>query len=518
MLHAFQSGAYDNGVFSTTRTPNDGKELLAYMPDAVITSIEGTDTSVDFTSPQYSHNNYVDATPATADLYYGGAWHTWLVGGLGAAGNPGGTINDATSTANGVLYALDITDPSKFLEKEAKNLVLGEWNSSNLACIGDITASPCKASLGSVYGTPIIRRLHDGNWAVIFGNGRNSATGIAGIFIMTVAKADGARTFRFLDTGVKSTANKNGIDQVTSADLDGDHVTDYVYAGDATGNLWHFDLTSTDPANWVKTKPKLLFTTGEKQPISTRVMVTSALPRTGSARLIVTFGTGRSAPQTTTGAASYASGAQAIFGIWDWDRTDWNKVGSVAYASLAGVNSYGDNTTDLQTQSITTANGNSDIPPYRSISQAPVCWKGSNACKDNNTKYGWKLALPAGEQIIYNPIFAYGVMLVNTSVPEVDKPFECISEPASGFTMAVSLETGGAPATSFFGTAAMAAGIGKGQNVAGLKLNATGSPSIVTAINKPFLVQQTVSTEGIVTQIDPPPQGMGKRVTWIKMR
>ena len=32
----------------------------------------------------------------------------------------------------------------------------------------------------------IIRRLHDGNWAVIFGNGYGSTNGDAGIFVMTV--------------------------------------------------------------------------------------------------------------------------------------------------------------------------------------------------------------------------------------------------------------------------------------------------------------------------------------------
>ena len=44
--------------------------------------------------------------------------------------------------------------------------------------------------------------------------------------------------------------DNNGIAYVTAADLDGDHITDYVYAGDIKGNVWRFDLTSSDPANW----------------------------------------------------------------------------------------------------------------------------------------------------------------------------------------------------------------------------------------------------------------------------
>src|SRR6185437_11532273 len=37
----------------------------------------------DFSNPQYGHNFYVDAPPVTGDLYYGGKWHSWVVGGLG---------------------------------------------------------------------------------------------------------------------------------------------------------------------------------------------------------------------------------------------------------------------------------------------------------------------------------------------------------------------------------------------------------------------------------------------------
>lgn len=38
--------------------------------------------------------------------------------------------------------------------------------------------------------------------------------------------------------------------QVTAPDLDGDHITDYADAGDMLGNVWRFDLTSDDPADW----------------------------------------------------------------------------------------------------------------------------------------------------------------------------------------------------------------------------------------------------------------------------
>ncbi|WP_055324385.1 PilC/PilY family type IV pilus protein, partial [Ralstonia solanacearum] len=87
-----------------TTTPNDGVETLAYVPGAVLSMIHSTTSKVDFSSPSYSHNLYVDATPGTGDLYYNGAWHTWLVGGLGGGGNASGTIADSTTSTGGTLY------------------------------------------------------------------------------------------------------------------------------------------------------------------------------------------------------------------------------------------------------------------------------------------------------------------------------------------------------------------------------------------------------------------------------
>ena len=43
--------------------------------------------------------------PGNGDLYYGGAWHTWLVGGLGLAAP--------------AIYALDVTNPGRFSEGNA---------------------------------------------------------------------------------------------------------------------------------------------------------------------------------------------------------------------------------------------------------------------------------------------------------------------------------------------------------------------------------------------------------------
>ena len=96
LVHGFESGSFDvNGNFVSTG--NDGKEVLAYMPAAVVNTIHSSTSTLDFSNSQYGHNFFVDATPATGDVFYGNQWHTLLVGGLG----PGGAA----------LYALDVTNP-----------------------------------------------------------------------------------------------------------------------------------------------------------------------------------------------------------------------------------------------------------------------------------------------------------------------------------------------------------------------------------------------------------------------
>jgi type IV pilus assembly protein PilY1 len=127
-LHGFETGSEDiNGnVISNAATPNDGLEVMAYMPGAVLNTIHNaTNTSLDYANPQYAHNFFVDATPGTGDLFYGGSWHTWLVGGLGAGGS--------------AIYALDITNPSltNFNERYASTLVKGEWSSTTITCVGN---------------------------------------------------------------------------------------------------------------------------------------------------------------------------------------------------------------------------------------------------------------------------------------------------------------------------------------------------------------------------------------------
>ena len=524
LLHGFRAGAYDvSGKFNTSAA-NDGMELLAYMPATALSTINSSTAAFDYSSSQYSHNAFVDATPGAGDLFYAGNWHTWLVGGLGAGGNTSGVIGDKTSVATGAIYALDITTPGNFSESNASSLVVGEWNSSNLSCIGDTASVMCKDNLGSTYGTPIIRRLHDGNWAVIFGNGLNSKSGKAGIFVMTVDQTSGAKSFRFLNAGTNSGPTtstgtitaRNGISHVTAADLDGDHISDYLYAGDVFGSVWRFDLTSATASSWaVRNAP--IFSTGSL-PITTRLTVTSAIASSTTPRLMLSFGTGQVLPQTLTSSATPAVGVHSMFGIWDADMNDWNTKSVTKFLSRTGATTVSAN--NLRSQTATTVSyTNGNISGVRTVTQNAVCWQDSTACISGNTQYGWTLALPGNkEQILYSPIISDGLLLVNTTLPAVEQVLSCDVQPASGFTMAISPDTGAPPKFSYFGDATNGVVTVGGAVVAGIGLSGVGSPSIVSTNTKKYLATQTVTGTGSVTQVNPGANGKGSRVTWVKLR
>ena len=522
LVHGFRSGSYDvnNKFVNNAATPNDGQEVLAYMPGAVVQSIHSSTASSDYANVQYAHAFFVDATPAAGDLFYKNQWHSWLVGGLG----PGGAA----------IWALDVTNPTaaNFSEGNAANLVMGEWTPATISCTN---VANCGANLGNTYGTPEIRRLHNGTWAVIYGNGYGSATGDAGIFIMTVDPNTAARTFYYLSTGRGSPANPNGIAFASAADLDGDHITDYVYAGDLLGNVWRFDLTSANTANWTVT-PGPLFTAPAGQPITTAISIASGSLTPGATPLVmVLFGTGQKTPLSSTSPATYATGAQSLYGVWDWNMSAWNSMNSVQYASLAATATSlaGPNYTiglaNLQAQTVSI---NATTQDREIANNATICWAGGTTCAGANNQYGWAFRLPgAQEQVIFSPELVAQALTVNTIVPAPINPISCTNTSDTGFTYVISAMTGGA-FTQVFLPPSEAANPLVNQNPAytdlnavGMLTNATGSSVVAgNGAGTAFLVYETNSTNGGANigngtlGLNLPPNTTGRRLSWIERR
>ena len=547
LLHGFRAGAFDinNNFVNTATQPNDGYEVLAYMPGVVASTIHNTASpKSDPSSPHYTHAYFVDSTAATGDVFYGTAplqWHTWLVSGLGTGAAPG-------------FFALDVTDPSTFAESNTAT-VKGDWTPTTISCSN---VSNCGTNMGSFSGTPQIRRFHNGQWGAVFANGINSASGDAGIFIMLIDPALGTPSFLYLSAGKAGT--KDGIVAASAADIDGDHIVDFVYAGDVLGNVWRFDLMDPSATNWKKSQYSPLFTDPNKLPITTKVAVSTlrrvvttlgldASVTRDAERVIINFATGQMTPQTLTSPTVYAAGPHHIYGIWDADMSTWNAQNNskpvqpaVSFAAGTAVPTITDPAKSLQLQTMTTTAGSGSTPAYRTISQNTVCWPpdppgtpNSNPpdtpanCTPTN-QMGWWETLPGSggtdptldEQVIFDPIITSdGELIVNTFIPANTSPLLCQIPVPTGFTMALDPGTGGGSPLPFFV-------IVNGQiNADGIQLNGTGVPLLVQSgqaadQNAQYLFSQTtggiISNNGNGVRTNHHVIVTGERLNWIERR
>jgi type IV pilus assembly protein PilY1 len=611
-LHGFRSGYYNtSGAYvgtgtgtSFVGTENDGQEMLAYMPGLVLNNIQTAslvggvmtpNSASNYSDPQYGHHFDVDATPGTGDVFYGGAWHTLLVGGLGAGGAGVFALNITYPAVPAIAVSpANATDPT-FSEGNASSIVIGDWSTttnasgtttSTLACVGVTsnasTTSPasCGLNLGSTFGTPQIRRFHNGQWGAVFGNGFGSSTGDGGIYVMLLNTTTGAPTFYYLSTGTST--KSNGIAYVSTADLDGDHITDYVYAGDLLGNIWRFDLTNASPALWGVTSIPV-YTTASGQPITSKLSI-SSIVAAPNRRVLVEFGTGRQFPLTNTSAMTYSTTPQSLYGIWDWNLAGWNARSSIQYSALpfngtaaptTGLTAGSLTPTNLQAQSaqIVTVAG----VDYRTVTNNTICWAGTTGCS-GTPQYGWYLPLTFGyangtdpnqlstgtnsanptvyEQVIYNPVLVGDTFVVNTAIPGAISATMCFAATAGGYTLAINPATGGSYTKPVFppaigtqtittissgasSTISTSTGSASSLTISGIGASGTGTPFAVTTGgvgaqngnlgggsnnppctpgSKTFFVTQTVG--GTPTTLTPNLQCniASARETWIQRR
>lgn len=241
----------------------DGSEKIAYVPQGVIPSLTR------LTDPTYNqqHRYFVDGSPMTGDIDISTdpakpQWRTMLVGTLGAGGRG--------------YFVLDVTNPANFSEAQAASLVVLDRTRSaevsppdctlssltdeqKTACtatvtedrdIGHITATPVRNSANILRATQITM-LNNNRWAVVLGNGYNSANQRP---VLLVQYLDGNKELLRIpvtdDAPGSGKADDNGLSAPRLVDLNGDDRPDIAYAGDNQGNLWKFDLTSYDANDW----------------------------------------------------------------------------------------------------------------------------------------------------------------------------------------------------------------------------------------------------------------------------
>jgi len=199
--------------------------------------------------------------------------------------------------------------------------------------------------LGYSFSTPAIVRSYrtmnpvsptDHPWVVIFGNGYESYNGHAVLYILDVLTGE---LIRKIDTGI---GGNNGLSSPVAVDVNDDDRIDFVYAGDLKGNLWKFDMTSNNPAEWRVAHENATgvvqpMFSAPGQPITSRPDVMYHCTQHG---YLVTFGTGKFLGEPDRTDASQ----QTIFGIWDYgdpaDRREypgeWNRT-TRTLSNISGV-------------------------------------------------------------------------------------------------------------------------------------------------------------------------------------
>lgn len=416
MLHAFHAGTPfidDPNDLNTPPAkimdPDGGKELFAYVPSELLLPRAGSsDTHAQINElmiPEYDHRYFVDGTATWRDAYVSGSWKTVLVGTMGAGGR--------------TVFALDVTDPESF----STSKIMWEFGYADVDCDAGVTA--CR-EVGYGISQPSIARLTNGTWAAIFGNGYNSASHQAKLFIVELATGE---LINMIDTGVGDAASPNGLAPaavtVWPADPNSPFSVTRAYAGDLQGNMWRFDLTGS------MGYARLFSATdsgGAAQPITARPTLA---PYPGdSGKVIVTFGTGsffRATDNNTTQ-------TQSLYGVFDTTAGQSNLARS-----------------DLQSQTIVT-NGTAvtlgTAPNQRTYPAGTLRTLSSNAI---TTQQGWVVNLPAtGERAISEATFPSSLIRTrvrfSTMVPNQDP----CSSGREGFLMDFDLLTGGAYASSVF--------------------------------------------------------------------
>ncbi len=261
MLHGFRANA------STTTGTDGGAEKIAYVPRGVIPNLP------QLTDPVFNntHKFFVDGSPMTGDVDLGTGnpddstytpnWRTLLVGALGAGGK-GYFVLDVTDPASGftepnasTLVKLDRTRGSSEAAPNCAAMTGAEKTACDKAVeedkdIGHITARPVLDENNPMRTTQITR-MNNNRWAVVLGNGYNSANQRP---VLLIQYLDGAQELQRIpvttETAGTGNATDNGLSAPRLVDLNGDGSPDIAYAGDNRGNMWKFDLTNVSETNW----------------------------------------------------------------------------------------------------------------------------------------------------------------------------------------------------------------------------------------------------------------------------
>lgn len=370
MLHAFNGGMDGAGA----ATVGGGKETFAYIPATALGHMGNLLFPYDprnLNDQKFAHRYFVDGKITVADSRYGNAWHTTLVGASGAGGRS--------------VFGLDVT-PGATFSANSKLWEISDLDASLPATIRD--------NIGHVLAQPVIVPMLDsaGNpvWRAVFGNGYNSASGKAVLFMVDIKTGTPTVTMiEAVETGANVPTGSNGLGAVVvvdrfrgaapqSAGTDG--YFDTAYAADQKGALWKFDL---------RTQTNLTV------PLFTTRSYTE---------------NGRTLRQPIIGGlesmAGESGGNMVFFGTGSFSFVD-----DPADVSVQSIYALNDTVVGAITSTLTRANLTG------STTTATASGRGLSRGTAPAGSRGWYIDLPAGERFVGQPAISDGDVAMRTYVP-----------------------------------------------------------------------------------------------------
>ncbi len=371
-----------------------GNEKFAYIPNALFAQLNK------LTATNYSHRYYVDGGITVVDAFFssgsGSAWHTVLAGALGAGGK--------------AVFALDVTNPATFDEDNADDIVLWEKDDTDLP------------ELGYTFSQPTIFKAEGDGWVVAFGNGYDSASGHAVLYLVDMNGV-------LLKTlTLENSAGNNGLSSISPVDSDFDGEVDRIYAGDLQGNVWRLKAGNSGFSTSGQSK-ELLFTAkasaSTRQPITTRIEV--GVHPQGKTGRVVYFGTGKYY-ETTDDDPSTAVSPNTMYAVYDDDSSS-PTVGSITNHAISG--SLLKQTITEHTGTLISGTGDTIDFELRTVTDTQLDW---------DTYDGWFIDLPTtGEKMVVDPVLRGGRVIFTTTIPS-SSPCEY---GGTSWLMEVSSENGG---------------------------------------------------------------------------
>lgn len=293
-----------------------GDPVISYLPRPLVPSMEalvspstGVQTAGMDGSP---FSGEVLVTPSTGPS----TWSTYLFSSLGRGGRG--------------IFALDVTKPADLVQSNAANIFKWQFTSADDADLGYVIGDP-RLSQFSGQASQIVRLngagAAKGRFAILVPNGLGSASGRAKLIILLV---DGPGTDKVwalnthyyeLDTVADTGNGMMGVDWI---DTNADGIADFVYGTDVKGNVWKFNISDTNPANWgsaFKTGSVNIPFYSARNSAGTILPITTApglgFPPEGG--VMVTFGTGKSL--VASGDFPNTTYANRMYGVYDRSGT-----------------------------------------------------------------------------------------------------------------------------------------------------------------------------------------------------